>query len=58
MTQIRTTFDLNGVEVPALVSSRGIGSSVVINLHGLDVSKEVNITDMNRLEDAGFWSVT
>ena len=58
MTQIRTSFNLNGVDVPALACSKGIGKSVIINLHGLDVSKEVNITDMNRLEDAGFWSVT
>ncbi len=58
MTQIRTSFNLNGVDVPALACSQGIGKSVIINLHGLDVSKEVNITDMNRLEDAGFWSVT
>ena len=58
MTQIRTSYLLNGVNVPALACSRGIGESVIINLHGLDVSKEVNITDMNRLESAGFWSVT
>lgn len=58
MTQVRTTFNLNGAEVPALITSRGIGGSVVINLHGLDVSKEVNITDMGRLESAGLWSVT
>ena len=58
MTQIRTTFNLNGIEVPALVCSKGIGKSVIINMHGLEVSKEVNITDMGRLEDAGFWSVT
>ena len=49
MTQVKTTFNLNGAEVPALICSRGIGNSVVINLHGLDVSKEVNITDMGRL---------
>lgn len=58
MTQIRTSFNLNGIEVPALVCSKGIEKSVIINLHGLEVSKEVNITDMNRLEEAGFWSVT
>ena len=58
MTQVKTTFNLNGAEVPALICSRGIGNSVVINLHGLDVSKEVNITDMGRLETAGLWSVT
>ncbi len=58
MTQLRTSYNLNGIEVPALACSKGIGKSVIINLHGLEVSKEVNITDMNRLEDAGFWSVT
>ena len=58
MPQLKTCFNLNGVEVPALVTRKEIQKSVIINLHGLDVSKEVNITDMNRLEDAGFWSVT
>lgn len=58
MSQLKTCFNLNGVEVPALVTEKEIQKSVIINLHGLDVSKEVNITDMNRLEDAGFWSVT
>ena len=57
MTQLKTTLNLNGVDIPALVSSKGIGNSVIINLHGLEVSKEVNVTDMNRLEEAGFWCV-
>lgn len=58
MSQIKTTLNLNGVDVPALVSSKEIDKSVIICLHGLDVSKEVNETDMNRLEEAGFWCVS
>ena len=58
MTQLKTILNLNSVDVPALVCSKEIGNSVIINLHGLDVSKEVNIIDMDRLEEAGFWSVT
>lgn len=58
MTQIKTSFNLNGAEVPAIATDKAIGKSVIINLHGFAVSKEINIIDMDRLEEAGFWSVT
>lgn len=57
MSQIRTSYILNGTNVPALATAGEMGDSVVIMLHGSEVSKEVNQTDMDRLEAAGFWSV-
>lgn len=57
MGQKRTEFQLNGTMVPALVTEGESKNTVVIILHGSDVSKETSQTDMQRLEEAGFWSV-
>lgn len=58
MGQIRTEFYLNGINnVPALETDGEMTDTVVIVLHGSDVSKEINQPDMQRLEEAGFWSI-
>lgn len=57
MGQIRTEYYLNKTCVPALITDKEIGNTVVIILHGSEVSKETNQTDMQRLEDSGYWSV-
>ncbi len=58
MGQIRTEFYLNAINnVPALETDGEMTDTVVIVLHGSDVSKEINQPDMQRLEEAGFWSI-
>lgn len=54
---VQKTFLLPGYELPALCSGDPEHHSAVIVLHGLGVSKEVQIPELERLRHDGFYAI-